>query len=108
MRSPGQAIVMLALLVGLVAALAGCLSSLTGEGRKPQRSIQEVLDAHTDAWLAVPGVVGTAVGTFAGRPAIKVFISTLTPEVEDRIPSEVEGYQVVIVESGEVRALDGR
>ncbi len=98
--------VMLAVLAVLALAGTGCFNSYGGGGEVPTKSIQDVLAAHTDAWLAVPGVVGTAIGTFRGRPAIHVFVERLTPEVEDRIPTYVDGYPVVFVESGGLKALE--
>ena len=70
------------------------------------RTIDEVLEAHTDELMAVPGVVGTAVGECAGRPCIKVFVTERTPALERRIPSALEGYKVDLEATGELRALD--
>lgn len=70
----------------------------------PQKSIEEVLKAHTDELMAIPGVVGTAQGLFAGKPCIKVYVVKKTPDLEKRVPDSLEGYPVVIEETGEIRA----
>ena len=44
----------------LAAGLASCANSQQGEQTMPTKSIEEVLKAHTDALMAIPGVVGTA------------------------------------------------
>ncbi len=70
------------------------------------RTIEEVLEAHTDELMAVPGVVGTAIGDCAGRPCIKVFVTERTTALEKRIPSALEGHKVELETTGEFRALD--
>lgn len=72
----------------------------------PERTIQEVQDAHTLEWMAIPGVVGTGIGLCDEDPCIKVFVARRTEEIEERIPEEVEGYPVRIEVSGEFRARD--
>ena len=71
-------------------------------------SIEQVLRAHTDAWLAIPGVVGTAIGLKQGKPCILVLVARKTKEIAARIPGKVDGYPVVIEESGRFRALPAR
>ncbi len=56
--------------------------------------------------MKLPGVVGTAIGECNGAPCIKVLVAELTPELEDAIPSEFEGFRVEHDETGEIRALD--
>ena len=71
--------------------------------RKP---IEQVLQEYADEWMSIPGVVGTAVGELNARPCIKVFAVKKTEQLTKRIPSRVEGFPVVIVETGRLRALD--
>lgn len=68
--------------------------------------IAEVLERHTDSLLSVPGVVGVAEGESGGRPVIRVFVERRTRELEARLPRALEGYPVVVVESGEIQARD--
>ena len=70
------------------------------------KTIEQVQEAHTDEWLAIAGVEGTAIGLFEDKPCIKVFSSRKADELQTKIPSEVEGYPVIIEESGVFRALD--
>ena len=72
----------------------------------PPKTIQEALEDKTDAWMSLPGVVGTAIGLFQDQPCIKVYVVERTPELTTRIPSTVEGYRVVIEPTGEIRARD--
>ena len=55
----------------------------------------------------MPGVVGVAEGEIGGRPCVTVYVAEMTPEVVGRIPTDLEGWPVVVRESGELRALDG-
>jgi hypothetical protein len=77
-----------------------------GEGTQVSRkTIEEVLRAHTSMLMSIPGVVGTAQSLIEGQPCIKVFVSRKTPELEQKIPKNLEGYQVVIQETGKFKAL---
>ena len=69
------------------------------------RTIEEVLKEHTKELMSMPGVVGTAQGLCDGKPCIKVFVTQKTPELDQKIPKRLEGYPVVIEETGEIRAL---
>ncbi len=69
------------------------------------RAIDEVLKEHAKAVMSIPGVVGIGQGLCKGTPCIKVFVIKKTPELDRKIPNTLEGYQVVVEETGEVRAL---
>jgi hypothetical protein len=59
-----------------------------GEGTQvPRKTIEELLKAHTNNLMSIPGVVGTAQGLCSGQPCIKVFVDRKTPRLEQRIPS---------------------
>lgn len=71
----------------------------------PERTIQEVQEAYTDEWMAIPGVVGTGIGLCDDdEPCIRVFLSAPSPEAEERIPARVEGYRVELVVVGPFRS----
>lgn len=67
------------------------------------RSIDDVLAAHTDSLLALPGVVGTAIGLCDGERCIKVLLANSNPGVKGRIPARLEGYRVVVEVTGTIR-----
>jgi hypothetical protein len=69
------------------------------------KPIAEVLKEHTKALMSIHGVVGTGQGLCEGKPCIKVFVVKKTPDLDQKIPKVLEGYQVVVVETGEVKAL---
>jgi len=90
-------------------ALVACIqvSGREEEGsRMAGKPIDAVLKQHTDRLLSLPGVVGTAISECEGNPCIKVLVVRQTPELARWIPSALEGFPVVIEESGEIRALD--
>lgn len=70
------------------------------------KTIQQVQEAHTDEWMAIPGVIGTAIGQCAGKPCILVFTASDTEQVRRKIPPTVDGYPVVVQYTGEFRVLD--
>ena len=71
-----------------------------------KKSIEAVLKEHTDSLMALPGIVGTAQGQRDGVPCIKVFVVKKTPSLLDKIPSTIDGYPVVVDETGVIRAVD--
>lgn len=73
----------------------------------PDSPIEQVLAAHTDALMALPGVVGTGQGMRDSEPCIRVYVSSSSSELLARIPSSLEGYAVAVVETGEFQARGG-
>jgi len=71
----------------------------------PAKAIEEVLKEHTKELMSIPGVVGMGQGLCDDKPCIKVFVVKETPGVDQKIPRILEGYPVVIEETGEIRPL---
>ena len=67
------------------------------------RSINEVLAAHTDSLMALPGVVGTAIGSCDGERCIKVLVADSNPDTKKRIPDRLEGYRVRVEVTGTIK-----
>ena len=76
------------------------------EGPMLGKTIQAVLQEHTDSLMSLPGVVGTAIGQCEGKPCIKVLVVKNTPDLLREIPSTLEGFPVTVQETGVIRALD--
>lgn len=91
-------------------SITGCFFTGTSDYEKGQcmteRTIEQVLKDKTDQWMALPGVVGTAIGLCEDKPCIRIFTSSKPQQLRDMIPSTVEGYPVIIEETGEFRALE--
>jgi hypothetical protein len=92
--------------LAVAAWIGGCRAGGGAMTGQPQSPIQQVLERHTDSLLEVPAVVGVAQGESGGRPVIQVLVAHRTPELEARLPRTLDGYPVVIVETGEIRARD--
>ena len=71
-----------------------------------ERTIEQVQEENTNEWMAIPGVEGTAIGLFEGKPCIKIFSSRKAEELRGNIPSMIEGYAIIIEETGVFRALE--
>ena len=69
------------------------------------KPIESVLKEYTPILMALPGVVGTAQGKYQGKPCIKVFTAKMRPELLGQIPPLLDGYRVIVEETGEFRAL---
>jgi len=78
-----------------------------GEGESPmgESAIEQVLEDHTDHLMSLPGVVGTAIGECDGKACVKVYVVEKNPELLNKIPPTLEGFPVVVEETGEIRAL---
>lgn len=77
----------------------------SGEEGMPEKTIEEVLQKYTPELMSKPGVVGTSQGLCDGQPCIKVFAVEKTWDLQQKIPNTLEGYPVVIEETGKFRAL---
>lgn len=71
-----------------------------------KHSIEEVLNAHTDELMAIPDVNGIYIGELEdGRECITVLVTKKTELHKKKIPNKLEGYPVIIEETGEIRPL---
>ena len=95
-----------AAILGIALAIGACMPLADKEGGvMAQKTIEQVLKEHAPALMAQPGVVGTAQSLCEGRPCIRVFVIRRTPELKEKIPKMLEGYPVMLEETGEIRAL---
>lgn len=86
----------------LIAGAVACAGRGNGDA-VAKRSIDEVLAAHTDSLMVLPGVVGTALGQCDGEQCIKVLLADSTAATRSRIPTRLEGYRVVSEVTGPIR-----
>ena len=87
----------------LLAGALACSGTHSGGATVAARSIDEVLAAHTDSLMALPGVVGTAIAVCDGERCIKVFLADSNPDTKGKIPPRLEGYRVVVEVTGTIR-----
>lgn len=71
-----------------------------------QRSIDDVLRAHTDHLMSIDGVVSVGQGLCGGEPCMRVGVSVPADTLRGKIPDSLEGYPVEVTEIGMVRPLD--
>jgi hypothetical protein len=81
------------------------IAACRGKNPMAAETIEGVLKKQTKDLMSIPGVVGTGQGLCEGKPCIKVFIIQKTPDLDHKIPKTLEGYPVVIEETGEIKAL---
>ena len=61
----------------------------------------EAVKRRHEAWLLnLPNVVGVGIGECDAAPCIKLYVEQKTPELERRIPEQLEGFKVDIEVSG--------
>jgi len=89
----------------LVAGVVACSGAQRREATVAERSIDQVLAAHTDSLMALPGVVGTAIGLCdgGGERCIKVLVADSGVAAKANIPARLEGYRVAVEVTGTIR-----
>ena len=91
----------------LTGAVLACSATQRG-APVAARSIDDVLAAHADSLMAMPGVVGTAIGLCepaagaGSERCIKVMVRD-APALRGKIPTRLEGYRVVVEVTGTIR-----
>jgi len=89
--------------VATFAAGCGGAASSRGESVEAGRPIAEIIAEQAPAWMALPGVVGVYESADdRGRPCLKVMVESATDELRRQIPESVEGYSVLLRETGPV------
>ena len=89
----------------LAALFAFSLTVESVAGGEMPNDIATVLKNHTPKLMAIPGVTGTAETLCNGKPCIKVYVEKKTADIEKQIPPNIQGYPVVIQETGTIRPL---
>jgi hypothetical protein len=86
-----------------------CIGCRCGSGSgspTPSRDIKSVMEAHVNDLMAIPGVVGVAIGELKdGTPCIQVLVVESTREVRRKIPKALEGHPIDIIVSGVIKPL---
>ncbi|MFH1755024.1 MAG: hypothetical protein ABIA59_04915 [Candidatus Latescibacterota bacterium] len=68
--------------------------------------IQRAIKQHANEIMTIPGVVGIASGVLRdGHPCILILVIEDTLQLRGMIPGQLDGFPVVINETGEIRAL---
>ncbi len=69
-----------------------------------ERLIVDVIRTHASELMSISGVVGVAQGDLKGEPCVTVMVVEQTDEMKYGIPGELDGFPVVISETGKLRA----
>jgi len=101
---------LLALPIGLVClmGLAGCQRPMnSANSSDSRRDINTVLRDHDRELMAIPDVVGVYVGLLEDgkTPCLKVMAARKTPQLERQVPNSLEGYPVLVEETGVIRPM---
>jgi len=55
--------------------------------------------------MEIEGFVGIEQGLYSKQPCIKVFVSNKTSDLQQKIPDSLDGYRVIIEETGSFKPL---
>jgi hypothetical protein len=67
-------------------------------------AIGEAMDRHRAALLSIEGVVGLGIASRDGEPVIVVYLENHSPELEGKVPAELEGFRIVTEVTGPIEA----
>jgi len=65
------------------------------------KNIEQVIKERVDKFMAIPGVFGVGEGMSHGEQCIMVFVQDKKSDSLKVLPDNIEGYSLVIEESGE-------
>ena len=68
-------------------------------------SVELVLQKRASEIMSIRGVVGIAQGESEGMPCVRVYVVRKTKRLIRQIPAMLDGYPVLVKESGKIRAL---
>ena len=72
-----------------------------------KKDINQVLNVHAKKLMEIQGVTGLFVGqTEKGEPCIKVMVVKKNADFNKKIPRQLDGYPVIIHESGIIRPME--
>ena len=54
--------------------------------------------------LSIEGVTGVGISTGSG-PFLNIYVKKFTTEIEEKLPTQVDGMATRIIETGEIKAL---
>ena len=85
--------------------LTQCNNQVKNEMQK--KPIEQVLKDNQDMLLSVNGVQGFYQGlSEEGNDIIVVMVDTLTKVIREKIPDSLDGYPVLLEETGEIKPLN--
>ncbi len=108
------ALICLQLILFSYLSMTGCRRNTGGKPAEasksaamPVRDINDVLRNHDSELMAIPGVVGVYVGMMEDgkTPCLKVMAARKTPELALKVPKYLEGYPVIVEETGIIRPM---
>jgi hypothetical protein len=102
-----SALPLILLLITCSAAIWSPVNQTEPQVSMTRKDINTVLKDHDKELLAIPGVVGVYIGLLPDdkTPCLKVMVVKETENLKKRSPKSIEGYAVLIEESGVIRAL---
>jgi hypothetical protein len=71
----------------------------------PRDPILTVKERYEAELMSIPGVVGVGIGERDGDIVIVVMVEERTDLIDKRVPAMLEGYRVIIEETGPIIAL---
>ncbi len=71
-------------------------------------SIEATRAKHEDRLMALPNVVGVALGEREGTPVIQVLVTHVQPDLpaQSQVPETLDGYPVAVEPIGPVQVQD--
>lgn len=68
-------------------------------------TIEQIKEKYESEMMAIAGVVGVGIGQCGDQACLKVYLEKPSPETEQKIPQQLDGFKVETEILGSVRAL---
>ena len=80
------------------------ISASEQQGTMPSKNIEDALKKGAHLVKALPEVIGVGQSICEGEPCIKLFLIKNTHDLEEKIPTYIDGFKVVSEVTGRVDA----
>ena len=81
-----------------------CSSASEQQDTMPSKNIEDALKKGAYLVKTLPEVIGVGQGVCEGEPCIKLFLIRKTRDLEEQIPTDIDGFRVVSEVTGRVDA----
>ena len=87
-------------------SLRRCKSVCLKTMNDPLEKIRQIKRMHESSWLGIEGVVAVGIGiTTSGEPGIVISTKVSPSQLQQVIPTNIEGIAIEVRQSGEIKAF---
>lgn len=81
------------------------VESIRTDQLKERDEVKNIKNRYENKLLDIDGVEGVGIGEELGRSVINIYVVKKTKSMVEKLPSELDGIRVKVIESGKFKAL---